>query len=208
MRGTGNELGWTVRLRVRFASHGSGLYPSPRLLPDRLIDTHVPSPDEIPAVQSFLRRAWVQAGPSALGWTGATEESMREIESETFLRNLLSDPNSKVRVAAAGTTIIGLAVLRGIALASWELGGIIVLESETGRGVGRALLEAILSDAARARARSIVVKTEVFNERARSFYRSAGFVEAARTDENIGGKPIPLVILERRLTSVSPGAPA
>lgn len=160
---------------------------------------------DIPALQSFLRRAWSQAGSSALGWTGATEESIAEIASEAFLAALLGNLDVSAWIASEGDAVTGLAVVRGPKSSTRELAGIIVLESETGKGAGSALLHRVVSDEDRSGTLSLNVKTETFNERALGFYRREGFVETSRIVETVGGEQVPLVVLELPLARASRG---
>ena len=86
--------------------------------------------------------AWEEAGPGALGWTGASDESMREIASESFLVGLISREGTRVFAAEDGAEIIGFAVARREDRSAVDIAGIIVLESRTPEGAGSALLEA------------------------------------------------------------------
>ena len=169
-----------------------------------MLDVRVPVPQDIPELRAFLLAAWSEAGPSALGWTGATDEAVEEIATEDFLAHLLTDPEVEVRMAVDAQSILGFAVVRTAGPGRWELAGLIVRERETGKGVGRELLRHVLCDAGRAGIRSVSVKTETFNDRALGFYRHEGFVETSRIEEAIGGKKIPLVVLEHRLLVTPP----
>ena len=50
-------------------------------------------------LSAFIIRAWKEAGPGALGFTGATDEAVGEIASVGFLSKLLKSPNVRVFVA-------------------------------------------------------------------------------------------------------------
>jgi ribosomal protein S18 acetylase RimI-like enzyme len=167
-----------------------------------LVDVRAPTIEDIPAIRAFLLKAWSEAGPDALGWTGASEEVIREISTEEFLRGLLSDQAVHVRVALSEKEILGFSVVRGEPGGTRELAGLIVRERETGKGVGRELLHRVLAEARRDGVDSLVVKTEAFNERALGFYVHEGFVEKGRIEETVGGKKVALVILECRLRTM------
>ncbi len=164
-----------------------------------MVQVRVPSVEDVSGIRAFLLAAWSEAGPSGLGWTGATEEAIQEIASEPFLRSLLGDRKTEVRVAILEGSIVGLAVVRVVGPRTRELAGLIVRERDTGKGVGRELLHRVLEDARQEHVDSIRVKTETFNDRAVGFYRHAGFVETAETEETVHGKRVSLVVLELRM---------
>ncbi len=151
---------------------------------------------------AFLKRAWKEAGPGALGWTGATDASMDEIASDDFLAALLARPGTHVVVAEETGEIIGIAVSRRIEGTVDELAGILLLESRTGRGVGRALLEAVLQRSRVGGAREILVRTEAANDRAVRFYQGLGFAPESRIEESVGGRQVELITLRRTLAQV------
>ncbi|HYB03744.1 MAG TPA: GNAT family N-acetyltransferase [Nitrososphaerales archaeon] len=86
----------------------------------------------------------------------------------------------------------------------------IFLAEENGKTVGFAADRAINNDSAlfeNARKwgcgrgfKQIIVRTEQNNERAISFYKSKGFVEAERTIEDIFGSKVAIVTLKHDLT--------
>lgn len=170
-----------------------------------MVGIRVPGAGDIPKIRAFLSSAWSEAGPSGLGWTGATEEVIREIATEGFLRSLLKDRAIEVRVATIEEAIVGFSVVRVLGPGTRELAGLIVRERDTGKGVGRELLHRVFNEARGKGVDSILVKTESFNERALGFYRHEGFVETGRTEETIHGKRVPLVLLERRFDAAPSG---
>ena len=99
------------------------------------------SVSDIPQLKSFVLEAWRLAGPSALGWTGATDENIEEIASESFLRGFIGNPNLKVFVGETGENVVGFCALRKIDDRLLELAGIIVRQDQLGKGVGNDLLE-------------------------------------------------------------------
>jgi len=164
-----------------------------------VVDVFEPTVAAVSEVRTFLLEAWKEAGPEALGWTGATEESIEEIASEAFITALLSRPMTIVLAAQEGGRIVGVAVLRGLVAGSTELAGIIVLESRTGGGVGSSLITAAKERAQAAGAKEIVVKTEAVNDRAVGFYQHHGFRLEKRARENVHGTPVDLVTLRMKL---------
>jgi len=58
--------------------------------------------DDIPRLGLFVLDAWRLAGPSALGWTGATDENIEEIASESFLQRFIGNPNLKAFISKRG----------------------------------------------------------------------------------------------------------
>jgi ribosomal protein S18 acetylase RimI-like enzyme len=156
-------------------------------------------PNDVSKLSAFFVEAWKEAGPGALGFAGATEEAIREIASEEFLKKRLATPTIQMMVAEEERRIIGFSSMRRVEAREAELSGIAVLESATGKGVGSRLLRKAL-DAARKRGfNSVRVKTEVTNERAISFYRKAGFTESGKAVERVGGAKMALRFMVKRL---------
>ena len=147
----------------------------------------------------FFEEAWKRAGPNALGFTGTTEESIREIASEAFLGRILSTPSRPIFVAEEGKRIVGFSSLREVDRFAIELSGMVVLEEYSGRGVGSILFEKSNEFAVKAGYRKIMVKTEVFNERAIVFYKKLRFLETERTTEVVNGQQVSLLTLEKSI---------
>lgn len=151
------------------------------------------------ALGEFFMRAWKEAGPDALGFTGATEEAIREISSEKFLTERLGSPNVKMLIATAGSDVIGFASLRKGGARSVELTGIVVLKRASGLGVGTRLVRKAFALATRLGFRTISVRTEVFNKRAIGFYRKNGFTESGKATEKVGRIRVSLQVLQKTL---------
>ena len=154
-----------------------------------------PSGADVPHLSSFLRKAWAEAGPGSLGWVGASDVAVEELASESFLTALLAREDTRVLAAVAAGEVIGLAVLRRTNATSMELAGLILLESRTGQGVGRALLSATLERARSEGATDVVVRTETANDRALRFYQRCGFVIESRGLEEVEGIRVSLATL-------------
>ena len=145
---------------------------------------------------TFFLQAWKEAGSGALGFTGATEESINEIASEEFLKERLSNPDVQIYIVEDRGRVLGFAATRKIDENTIELSGIIVLESAAGIGIGTQLIEKVISSARQVGFRKIVVKTEVLNKRAISFYKKMGLAEVSKTTENVEGTSVDVVVLE------------
>ena len=150
------------------------------------------------ALGEFFMRAWKEAGPGALGFTGATEEAIKEISTEKFLAGRLVSPNVRMLVAVAGSEVVGFASLRSEEGRSVELSGIVVLQSSSGAGVGTRLIRKSSALASKLGFMAITVRTEAFNKRAIGFYRKNGFTEAGRTTEKVGRARVELQVLRKK----------
>jgi len=152
--------------------------------------------NDIPQLKSFILEAWRLARPSALGWTGANEESIEEIASESFLQGFIGNLNLKVFIGKQGEEVVGFCTIRKIDDQILELAGIIVRQDQLGKGIGTDLFERAKKEAVKSGFATMIVKTEVTNERALSFYRSKGFVEQEQVTEEINGAKVALTVLK------------
>lgn len=156
-------------------------------------------PNDVSKLSAFLVEAWKEAGPGALGFTGAKDEAIGEIASEEFLKKRLATPTIQMMVAEEERRIIGFSSMRKVEAREAELSAIAVLERAAGKGVGSRLLRKAL-DAARKRGfNSVRVKTEVTNDRAINFYRKAGFTDSGKAIERVGGARVALRFMVKRL---------
>ncbi len=151
--------------------------------------------EDVESLIEFLLKAWKEAGPGALGWTGATEETMRHIASHGFLSNLLKRDDTRVFIALNEGQVVGFSSNSRIDDELVELSGIVVLESMTGVGIGGRLLEHSIEAAKDDRYTKMIVKTESFNERAVNFYLRNGFRQEATMEEEVEGSKVELVKL-------------
>lgn len=108
--------------------------------------------------------AWKRAGPGALGWTGATDDTMQEISSEGYLKKLVSNPKMRLFSSEENGEITGFAVNGVRDSSTMELAGIIVREDLLGEGIGSLLLSKCVEFAREAGFVNMVVKTEMSNE--------------------------------------------
>ena len=154
---------------------------------------------DVARIREFMITAWTESGPGAMGFTGATDEVMQEITSESFIRKLLTNPDTHLFIAQSEGRTMGFSSLKSVGPDVTELSGLIVLERDRGKGVGTALLEKALNVAKEQGFKRVEVKTEAFNLQAIAFYKSHGFQNAGRVKENIEGTVVDLLVLERKL---------
>jgi ribosomal protein S18 acetylase RimI-like enzyme len=155
--------------------------------------------DDVEPLRSFILRAWEQAAPGALGWTGASDDAVSEIANIGFLSSLLQRRDVSVFIAVEETAVVGFCSLRETERGSIELSGIAVLESMTGRGIGSRLLRAAVEGSRADGHNRLVVRTEAFNERAIEFYIGKGFEVRGSRLEDVRGTQVELVDLELEL---------
>jgi hypothetical protein len=67
---------------------------------------------ETKGLSDFIRSAWEEAGLESLGWTGASEEIIRDLASGKYLREVLSDPKMKIFLGEENGKEVGFAVDR------------------------------------------------------------------------------------------------
>ena len=139
--------------------------------------------------------AWEKAGPRALGWTGATEDTIHEISSEEYLKELVSDPKLKFYVSGENGEITGFAATRVQDGSTMELAGIIVRDDLLGKGIGSLLISKCIDSARDGGFASMVVETEASNERAISFYVKRGFARIGNVVEILGNSKVELAML-------------
>lgn len=156
-------------------------------------------PNDAAKLAAFFTEAWPQAGPAALGFAGANEGAMGEIAAEEFLRRRISSPVIRTTVAEEGRRLVGFSSVRKVEARKGEVSGVVVLESHTGRGLGTRLLRKSLEAARKQGIDSIVVKTDLRNERAVRFFKKSGFTESGKVAGRLGGSRVELRVLEKRL---------
>ena len=135
------------------------------------------------------------AGPSALGWAGATDENINEIASEDYLQGFIENDNLKVYVGKTRNKIVGFCATRKIDEGSVELAGIIVRQDQVDKGVGTGLFRMAERDAVEDGFATMLVKTESNNNRALSFYKNKGFREQRQVIEELNKVKVNLTVL-------------
>jgi len=158
------------------------------------------TPSDVPSLKTFFGEAWKEAGPDALGFTGATEEAIHDIASKRFLHSLIARTDRHVVVASKGGRVLGFCALKALGSGVAELSGIVVLESATGKGIGTRLLRRSGTIAKKRGYERIIVKTETNNKRAISFYKKMGFSETKKVSEDIGKAKVKLLVLEESIS--------
>ena len=148
---------------------------------------------------AFFLESWKEAGPEALGFTGATEKDIEEIASKRFLTKILRNSRTRIVIAEKGREILGFASIRRIGRGKAELSGVVVRESEAGKGIGTRLVRKASDAAIALGITKMTVKTEAFNKRAIRFYTKNEFVETGRATERVGKRSVPVHVLEKRL---------
>ncbi len=153
--------------------------------------------EDIEGLTSFFFRAWKEAGPESIGWTGATEERLKHIASHDFLSFLIDRDDVRIFLAWEGEVVVGFASNTRVDENFVELSGIVVLDSRTGKGIGSKLLESATEAAKSDGFSTMIVKTESFNDRAIQFYIRKGFKKKNTMMEDMEGVNVELLVLER-----------
>jgi ribosomal protein S18 acetylase RimI-like enzyme len=154
---------------------------------------------DISQLKAFILEAWKLVGASALGWTGATNENIREIASEDFLRGTVENPDLTVFIDKAEEEILGFCALRKINTNLVELAGIVVRQDHIGKGIGSTLFEKAKTAAVESGFTEMSVKTESANEGALSFYKEKGFVEQETVTESLNNEKVSLMVMKLEL---------
>ena len=94
---------------------------------------------------------------------------------------------------------MGFASLRTEGALKMELSGIVVLQGESGAGIGTRLVRKALGTAARLGSRAVTVRTEAVNRRAIGFYKKNGFTETGRTTAKVGRSRVTFLVLQKTL---------
>ena len=156
-------------------------------------------PAQAGEIGEFLLEAWLEAGPNALGWIGAVKDSINVISSNKFWGSILSDPNRKSFICRDANKVVGFAVIRKITDKEIELAGIIVIQNSLGHGFGSLMIRRAVEWATDSHFERMLVKTELENERAISFYKSKGFLECGKDIEEVDGMKVQVLILSLKL---------
>jgi len=151
--------------------------------------------DNIEALKHFLLQAWREAGPDALGWTGATDEQIFELTGDVFLSSLIKRSNVTIFLALTNSKVVGFASNTKVNQKLVELSGIIVLENMRGQGIGTLLPQSAIRSARKHGYNVMTVKTELTNDRAIRFYNINHFKLNSKTSIEINGKIAPLIEL-------------
>jgi GNAT superfamily N-acetyltransferase len=140
--------------------------------------------DSLRLVEPMLREyvSWVFDGAQAhFGARFADREAevaARHAEFRATLPSLLAGPGRLVLATAAGAPV-GVGALKPVDAGTAEVKRMFVRPAARGAGVGRALLERLLSDARNEGFRTVQLETFTFMEPALALYRSMGFSDIA-----------------------------
>ena len=122
--------------------------------------------------------------------------------SETMMAEELSSPHGHYVVYEADGAVVGYAGLRALAGASDADVQTIALDTAArGSGHGRALLHALLDEAARRGAREVFLDVRADNAVATALYVSEGFVEIGRRPRYYQPDDIDAVVMKLALRS-------
>jgi ribosomal protein S18 acetylase RimI-like enzyme len=156
-------------------------------------------PNDVAKLSEFFVEAWREAGPGAMGFTGATDAAIKEVSSPEFLKRRLASPNAQIVVAEEERKVVGFASVRLMEGLEAELTGIVVLGRASGRGVGTRLLRKAAEGARRRGCARMSVTTEAANAKAIGFYKKAGFTESRKSMEKRGSTRVAVQVLVRKL---------
>jgi len=137
----------------------------------------------------FFRLAWLESGPAAPGFAGASDEVIAELTVPAAIRRRMGGPDQRLFLAWERDIVVGFASSRRITDVTVELAGIIVLRSAAGRGVGSALVDAAIGSARIDGYETMKVRTETSNQLALEFYRGRGFTGGVSAVEVVEGTP-------------------
>ena len=130
-----------------------------------------------------VRLRALSADPSAFGSTYAEEAGLTDAEWVALAVQRTSD-GSTVRLAFTGDVACGIvgAFFEGSDRASARLVSMWVAKEHRGRGVGKALVDAVIAWALESGARTMVLTVTSNNETATRFYQGLGFRKTGRTE--------------------------
>jgi len=167
-----------------------------------MIETRLLERGDVEAFSRFIFEAWRQAGPGALGWTGASEEQIQALASTPFVESLLEREGTRLMVAVDGENVVGFSSNKRVDNSLVELSGIVVLERLIGGGIGSRLLDAALKVATLDGYVKMVVRAEVWNERAIGFYERNGFMPVRQETMDVNESKVRVLVLERILNQI------
>lgn len=141
------------------------------------------TPDDAPALQRYAIALFAEDLPGIFSLPAPTLEDER-----AFILSALEPPNSTLLLAEEDGEVIGAADFRGAARPRQAHGGefgISVAREHRGRGVGTALIQALIAWAREAGIRRIEVHAHSNNPRALALYRRLGFEDEGLLRENV-----------------------
>jgi len=154
---------------------------------------------DVAAFAKFFREAWKQAGPDAPGFVGASDQVIAELTTPEAVRERIGGPERRMFLAWEEERVVGFAATKRVDEGTVELAGIIVLQAMSGRGVGTSLVEEAVGAMRAEGYRSMIVRTETVNDRARAFYEARRFAVTGSTAEQVEGATVEVWELTRDL---------
>jgi len=160
-------------------------------------------PADLHALAALARRTWLDAFGDSVAPEDAAAEAEKGRSEERFARVL---PERVILVAEEDGELVGYAELGPVDIPEVEAGAGDVelhrLYVETplqGRGIGRALLDAVLAHPDAAGPNRVFLQVWERNERALRLYERAGFRRSGSTRFRIGGELVEdaVFVLER-----------
>ena len=145
---------------------------------------------DLAAVSTLLNRTWHDTYDKLYG-SAKVAEMTSSWHSVEALERQLSVPQSEFLVADDGAEIVGMAFARMTDASTAHLFQLYVDPVAQGTGLGRALLDELLT--CFPDARRMVLEVAAGNERAIGFYGHHGFIESERSRES----GVETVVLER-----------
>lgn len=156
--------------------------------------------DDVGAFASFFWTAWRQAGPDAPGFAGASDEVIAELTTTEAIQQRIGGPERRMFLAWEDQRVVGFAATKRIDADTVELAGIIVLEDASGMGVGTQLVEGAVLAAGNEGYRTMIVRTEIGNLRAQTFYEGLMFTLVGRGVEHVEGSGVEVWELTRTIS--------
>ncbi len=158
------------------ASQAAGIWTQAGFAPHRQLALMERSLDRSPgSIDTVSRRGRDEDWPAAAIIDGLAFEGSWRMGSIGLRDAMAATPQSEFMVAEVDGSVLGFAVV-GAALHTGYLQRIAVDPAHQGRGIGRALLRQSMAWARRAGARSMLLNTQLDNDRAAVLYQSEGFI--------------------------------
>lgn len=137
-------------------------------------------PGDLPAVRALFK-AYIDSLRQDFG----LDLGFQNVEAElAALPGAYAPPQGALLLAELEGTVVGLAAMRPLPCGSAEMKRMYLRPAARGRGVGRALAEAIVAAARAGGYRRIRLDTQRDFGAAVALYRSLGFAETARYNDN------------------------
>ncbi len=154
---------------------------------------------EVDAFATFFWEAWRQAGPDAPGFVGASDQVIADLTTAEAFAERIGGPERRMFLAWEDERVVGFAATKRVDADTVELAGVIVIQAMSGRGAGTSLVEAAVGAASAEGYRSMIVRTETVNDRAKAFYEARNFAVKGSDFEYVEGATVEVWELTRDL---------